>query len=96
MGSVSGAIHRFCVAHGIVSWGSKDNDAAGELKLWYHERDNYYCLYASKTARDDKAVCKVIDVFTLHFQKYTDKTLVKKKQNKTLVTKKSKFHFVQY
>ena len=77
------------VVRGTVSWGSEDNDAAGELQLWYHERDNYYCLYASKTARDDMAVCKVIDVFTLHFQKYTDKI-------KTLLTKKSKFHFVQY
>ena len=53
---------QICVAHGIVSWGSKDNDEAGELQLWCHERDNKYCLYASKTAGDDMAVCKVIDV----------------------------------
>ena len=76
-----------CVARGRVSWGSKDNDAAGELQLWYRERDNNYCLYASKTAGVDILVCKVIDVFTLHFQKCTDKI-------KTLLTKKSKFHFV--
>ena len=57
---------QICVAHGTVSWGSKDNDAAGELQL-YHERDNDYFLYASKTPRDDRLVCKVIDVFTLHF-----------------------------
>ena len=77
------------MAHGIVSRGSKDNDEAGELQLWCHERDNSYWLYASNTARrrDDMMVCKVIDVFTLQFQKCTDKI-------KTLLTKKSKFHFV--
>ena len=78
-----------CVARGIVSWGSKDNDEAGELQLWYRESDNHYRLYASNTKRDDILVCKVIDVFTLHFQKCSDKI-------KTLLTKKSKFHFVQY
>ena len=44
---------QICVARGIVSWGSKDNDAAGELQLWHHERDHDYCLYARKTASDD-------------------------------------------
>ena len=78
---------QICVARGTVSWGSKDNDAAGELQLWYHERDDDYCLYASKTARDNMEVCKVIDAFSLHFQTRTDKI-------KTLLTKKSKFHFV--
>ena len=80
---------QICVARGNVSWGSKDNDGAGELQLWNRERVNEYCLYASNTARDNMTVCKVIDVFTLHFQKCTDKI-------KTLLTKKSKFHFVQY
>ena len=80
---------QICVARGTVSWGSKDNDKAGELQLWYDEMDNDYCINARKTARGDTMVCKVIDVFTLHFQKYTDKI-------KTLLTKKSKFHFVQY
>ena len=83
---------QICVARGTVSWGSKDNGhnaTAGELQLWYHERDNYYCFYAGKSATDDTAVCKVIDVFTLHFQNCTDKI-------KTLLKKKSKFHFVQY
>ena len=80
---------QICVARGTVSWGSEDNDEAGELQLWYHEKDNDYCINARKTARSDKMVCKVIDVFTLHFQKYTDKI-------KTLLTEKSKFHFVQY
>ena len=80
---------QICVARGSVSWGSKDNDAAGELQLWYHERDNDYCINASNAAGDDILVCKVIDVFTLHFKKCTDKI-------KTLLTKKSKFHFVQY
>ena len=80
---------QICVAHGIVSWGSEDNDAAGQLQLWYRERDNNCYLYAGNTAGVDTAVCKVIDVFTLHFQKCTDKI-------KTLLTKKSKFHFVQY
>ena len=75
---------QICVARGTVSWGSKDNNAAGELQLWYRERDNNYCLYASKTARNETLVCKVIDVFTLYFQKCTDKI-------KTLLTKKSKF-----
>ena len=80
---------QICVARGTVSWGSEDNDEAGELQLWYRERDNDYCINARKTGRGDKMVCKVIDVFTLHFQKYTDKI-------KTLLTEKSKFHFVQY
>ena len=80
---------QICVARGNVSWTSKDNDAAGELQLWYRERDNGYCLYASNSAGDWLTVCNVIDVFTLHFQRCTDKI-------KTLLTKKSKFHFVQY
>ena len=81
---------QICVARGNVSWGSNlKDDAAGELQLWYRERDNSYCLCASKTARDRMTVCEVIDVFTLHFQKCTDKI-------KKLLTKKSKFHFVQY
>ena len=80
---------QICVARGNVSWWSKDNDAAGEFQLWYHERDNKYCINVRKTARGYKMVCKVIDVFTLQFQKCTDKI-------KTLLTKKSKFHFVQY
>ena len=50
------------MARGSVSWGSKDNDAAGELQLWCHERHNNYCLYARKTAGLDMLVCKVIDV----------------------------------
>ena len=77
---------QICVARGTVAWGSED-DAAGELQLWYHERGDEYCIYAGNTAGDDMEVCKVIDVFTLHFQKCTDKI-------KTLLTKKSKFHFV--
>ena len=80
---------QICEARGKVSWGSEDNHAVGELQLRYRERDNGYWLCASKTARDNLVVCKVIDVFTLHFQKCTDKI-------KTLLTKKSKFHFVQY
>ena len=80
---------QICVARGNVSWTSKDNDAAGELQLWYRERDNGYRIYASKTAVDAIPVCRVIDLFTLHFQKCSDKI-------KTLLTKKSKFHFVQY
>ena len=73
---------QICVARGSVSWGS--DSKAGELQLWYHERNNNYHLYAGETY-----VCKVIDVFTLHFQKCSDKI-------KTLLTKRSKFHFVQY
>ena len=76
---------QICVARGIVTWGSED-DSAGELQLWYHERGNHYRIYVSNTAGDDM-VCKVIDVFTLHFQNCTDKI-------KTLLTKKSKFHFI--
>ena len=49
------------VARGNVSWGSKKNYATGVLRLWYRERDNDYCLHASKTAGDDMGVCKVID-----------------------------------
>ena len=58
-----------CVAHGRVSWWSKDNDEAGELQLWCHEWDNSYCLHARKTAGVDMEVCKVIDVFTLSLPK---------------------------
>ena len=54
---------QICVARGTVSWVGNDNDAAGELQLWYHERANYYYLYASNTAGLDMAVGKVIDVF---------------------------------
>ena len=60
---------QICVAHGIVSWGSEDNDAVGELQLWYDEGDNLYRLYASNTAGLDRVVCKVIDVFTLSLPK---------------------------
>ena len=60
---------QICVARGSVSWGSEDNDAAGELQLWYRERDNNYRLRASKTAGDVIVVCKVIDVFTLPLPK---------------------------
>ena len=73
---------QICVARGSVSWMSKDNGAAGELQLWYRKGDNDYCLVASKIAGDHMEVCKVIDVFTLHFQKCTDKI-------KTLLTKSS-------
>ena len=59
---------QICVARGRVSWWSKDNDEAGELQLWYREKDNHYYLYASNTAGDDM-VCKVIDVFTLSLPK---------------------------
>ena len=58
---------KICVARGVLSWGSED-DKAGELHLWYHEKDNHYYLYASNTAGDDM-VCKVIDVFTLSLPK---------------------------
>ena len=59
---------QICVARGIVSWGSEDNGAAGELQLWNHENYNIYYLYASNTAGDDM-VCNVIDVFTLSLPK---------------------------
>ena len=77
------------MARGTVSRWSEDNGEATELQLWYDEGDNDYCINASNTAGDGVRVCKVIDVFTLHFQKYSDKI-------KTLLTKKSKFHFVRY
>ena len=79
---------QICAARGTVSWGRED-DAEGELQLWFRWTDNSYSLLASKTAGPDNVVCKVIDVLTLHFQKYTDKI-------KTLLTRVSKFHFVQY
>ena len=59
---------QICVARGIVSRGSEDNDAVGELQLCYREKDNHYYLYASNTGGDD-VVCKVIDVFTLSLPK---------------------------
>ena len=49
------------VAHGVVSWGSKDDDAVGELQLWYRE-SNDNVIYVCNTAGDGMAVCKVIDV----------------------------------
>ena len=78
---------QICVARGTVSWGSED-DKAGELQLWCHDRRNDYHIYARNTEGNGEVVCKVIDVFTLYFQKCTDKI-------KTLLRKKSKFHFVQ-
>ena len=75
---------QICVARGTVARKGV-GDAAGELQLWYRERSDEYCFYFSKTAGHGWVVCKVyIGVFTLHFQKCSDKT------------KKSKFHFVQY
>ena len=53
---------QICVARGVVSWRSED-DAAGELQLWFRKSDNTYHLYARNTERDDMMVCKVIDVF---------------------------------
>ena len=76
-----------CVARGIVSWGSEDG-APAELQLWYNKNSKQYGICV-KTSDYGEEVCKVIDVFTLHFQKCTDKI-------KTLLTKKSKFHFIQY
>ena len=50
---------QICVARGTVSWGSEDNDAAGELRLWYHGRYNKYYINARETARGhDTVVCK--------------------------------------
>ena len=79
---------QICVARGIVALGSED-EAAIELELWYSESTDKYCIFISKAAGVGQAVCKVINVFTLHFQKCSDKI-------KTFFTKKSKFHFVQY
>ena len=55
---------QICVARGIVPWESKDDDAAGELQLLYRGSDNYYCLFARKTAGHGKAVCKVYSALT--------------------------------
>ena len=63
---------QICVAHGSVSWGSKDNDEAGELQLWCYKRDKHHYLNVSKTAGVDVLVCKVIDVFTLSLPKVRD------------------------
>ena len=79
---------QICVVRGIVTWGSV-GEAGRELQLWYSGSKNKYCIFISKTAGVGQAVCKVINVFTLHFQKCTDKI-------KTVLTKQSKFHFVQY
>ena len=37
---------QICEARGTVSWGNNDNDAVGELQLWYQERRNDYFIYA--------------------------------------------------
>ena len=63
---------QICVARGIVSCGSNDNDATGELRLWYCESDSDYRLTASSTVGHDIVVCKVVDVSSLpkvHWQK---------------------------
>ena len=77
-----------CVARGTVEW-ERFYNAAGVLQLWYDQRNNGYFIKSSNIADFRTVVCKVIDVLTLHFQKCTDKI-------KTLLTTKSKFHFVQY
>ena len=76
-----------CAAHGTESWVSEDDEAAGVLQLWYNERENDYRIYVSNTEADyGMVVCNVIDVFTLHFQKCTDKI-------KTLLIKEVEISF---
>ena len=80
---------RICVVHGAVSWPG-EGDGAGQLQLWYHEGSNSYGIYAVKTAGRGILVRELlINVLLFHSQECTEKI-------KTLLTKKSKFHFVQY
>ena len=66
------------VARGIVSWGSMDNKAAGELQLWCRERHNNYYLYVSNTAGDERVVCKVK---LLMFLLFTSKSALTKSKS---------------
>ena len=80
---------QICAVHGVVSWHGQ-GDQAGQLQLWYHEGSKSYVIYAVKTAGGDKLVRELlINVLLFHSQECTEKI-------KTLLTKKSKFHFVQY
>ena len=58
--SESGFTH-ICVLRGTISLPGDDGDGeGGELQLWYHERSNGSCIYAGKTARNDKLVCELL------------------------------------
>ena len=71
--------------------GKKDGE--GELQLWYRAMFNdCRILYASRIAGHDEMVCELLMFFLFHFRDCTDKI----SKIKTLSTKKSKLHFVQY
>ena len=80
---------QICAVHGAVSWPG-EGDEAGQLQLWYHEGSNLYRICAVKKAGRRYLVRELlINVLLFHSQECTEKI-------KTLLTKKSKFHFVQY
>ena len=84
---------KLCVVRGTVSLPGQ-GDEAGEIQLWHSENNNKYCIYAGKTAGYVKLVCELLMFLILfHFQECTDPCTDK---IKTLVIKRSKFHFVQH
>ena len=70
---------------GTVSW-TGQSDGKGEVQLRYLEIRKEYYIYC-KTAVRDMMVCELLMLYS--FTSCSDKI-------KTLLTKKSKFHFVQY
>ena len=77
---------QICGVHGTVSWTGESN-GSGEVQLWSQEARKEYYIYASKTAERAESVSELLMFYS--FTSCPDKI-------KTLLTKKSKFHFVQY
>ena len=71
---------KICAVHGTVSLPGT-GDGAGELQLWYCERRNESCVYATKTAGHDEStdvlalVCEL-----LMFYSFTSKSALTKSQ----------------
>ena len=66
---------KICAVHGTVSLPGT-GDGAGELQLWYCERRNESCVYATKTAgHDEFTVCEL-----LMFYSFTSKSALTKSQ----------------
>ena len=87
---------QLCVVVGTVSLRGK-KDCAGELQFWYRERfKDSRILYASRIGGYEKMVpvCELL----MSLRNALSLPILSKQnqQIKTLSTKKSKFHFVQY
>ena len=57
---------KICVVRGTVSLPGQ-GDGTGELQLLFWERTSEYGIYASKTPRNDRLVCGIIDIFLRMF-----------------------------